>query len=121
MRQRWAIKVNLIVEQGDSQKSCKFMKHPEDCHSIDEIRWEIDQLDRDIIKKFSTRFDYVKAAAKFKTSKATVRASERFNSMLQQRRIWAEEEGLNPDVIEQLYRDLVQYFIREELERWEKK
>jgi len=96
------------------------MKYPEDCHSLNEIRWEIDQLDRDIIKKFSLRFGYVKAAAKFKTSKATVQATERFNSMLQQRRDWAEEEGLNPDVIEKLYRDLVEYFIREELQHWEK-
>jgi len=35
--------------------------------------------------------------------------------MLQERRIWAENEGLNPDVIEKLYRDLVSYFIEEEL------
>ena len=38
--------------------------------------------------------------------------------MLQQRRVWAEEEGLNPDVIEKIYRDLVTYFIDEEMSRW---
>jgi hypothetical protein len=41
--------------------------------------------------------------------------------MLQARRIWAEEEGLNPDVIENLYQDLVNYFIAEELKHWHSK
>jgi isochorismate pyruvate lyase len=39
--------------------------------------------------------------------------------MLDQRRIWAEQEGLNPDVIEKMYRDLVNYFIKEELKYWQ--
>jgi isochorismate pyruvate lyase len=39
--------------------------------------------------------------------------------MLEKRRIWAQEEGLNPDVIEKLYRDLVTYFIEEELNYWQ--
>ena len=38
--------------------------------------------------------------------------------MLAQRRQWAENAGLEPDVIEQLYRNLVQYFINAELDHW---
>jgi isochorismate pyruvate lyase len=38
--------------------------------------------------------------------------------MLGQRRVWAEEEGLNADAIEKTYRDLVNYFIDEEIEHW---
>jgi isochorismate pyruvate lyase len=38
--------------------------------------------------------------------------------MLTQRRQWAESAGLNPDVIEKIYRDLVDYFIDEELQHW---
>jgi isochorismate pyruvate lyase len=40
--------------------------------------------------------------------------------MLEQRRVWAAEEGLNPEVIEKLYRDLVNYFINEELQNWQR-
>lgn len=97
------------------------MKSPDECVDIQEIRVEIDAIDREVIKALGERFAYVKAAAKFKTSEASVKASERFNAMLQQRRIWAEEVGLNPDVIEKLYRDLVNYFISEELNHWESK
>jgi isochorismate pyruvate lyase len=38
--------------------------------------------------------------------------------MLQQRREWAQASGLNPDVIENIYRDLVNYYIEEELKHY---
>jgi isochorismate pyruvate lyase len=94
------------------------MKEPEDCLNIQEIRKEIDNLDRKIIATLGKRFKYVKSAAKFKRSETSVKAPERFRLMLEQRRVWAEVEGLNPDVIETLYRDLVNYFISEELKNW---
>lgn len=94
------------------------MKPPEECQNMTEIRSEIDALDRQVIQLLGQRFAYVKAAAKFKTDAVSVKAPERFQSMLQQRRIWAEVEGLNPDAIEKLYRDLVNHFIQEELQQW---
>ena len=94
------------------------MKKPDRCENIIDIRTEIDRLDRQVIAIIGQRFEYVKAAAKFKTSETSVKAPERFQAMLQQRRVWAEEEGLNPDVIEKIYRDFVTYFIEEELNQW---
>jgi isochorismate pyruvate lyase len=41
-----------------------------------------------------------------------------FASMLGQRRDWAAAAGLDPDVIEQIYRTLVDYFIARELAGW---
>lgn len=96
------------------------MKHPEECEGMLDIRAEIDRLDHQIIELLGQRFAYVKAASKFKTSKASVKAPERLKAMLKQRRVWAEEAGLNADVIENIYQDLVKYFIREEMEHWEK-
>ena len=92
--------------------------NPKDCNNIQNIRTEIDNLDRQIIALIGQRFKYVQAAAKFKTSETRVKAPERFKSMLEQRRIWAAQENLNPDVIENIYRDLVKYFINEELADW---
>jgi isochorismate pyruvate lyase len=97
------------------------MKVPEECLDIQDIRKEIDAIDRQVIELLGKRFAYVKAAAQFKKSTDGVKAVDRFNAMLQQRRIWAEEVGLNPDAIENLYRDLVGYFIEEELKHWESK
>ena len=94
------------------------MKTPDECANIYEVRAEIDIIDREVIDALSKRFQYVIAAARFKTSEASVRSSERFQAMLKQRREWAGESGLNPDVIENLYRDLVNYYIEEELKHY---
>jgi len=87
---------------------------------MEDIRAEIDIMDQQIIKLFAQRFEYVKAAAKFKTSPDAVRAKARFEAMIQTRRQWASENGLSPDVIESLYTELVNYFISEELKHWSK-
>ena len=93
-------------------------KEPSDCRSIEDIRAEIDRLDKVVVALLGKRFQYVLAATTFKTSESSVRAPERLKAMLQQRRVWAEEYGLNPDAIEKLYRDLVNHFIEEEMKRW---
>jgi isochorismate pyruvate lyase len=49
---------------------------------------------------------------------ASVRARERFDSMLAIRRDWAVAEGLSPDAIEKMYSDLVKHFIAEEMKHW---
>ena len=94
------------------------MKKPDECANIQEVREEIDLIDREVIEALSKRFQYVIAAARFKTSEASVRSPDRFQAMLQQRREWAQESGLNPDVVENLYRDLVSYYIEEELKHY---
>ncbi len=94
------------------------MKDPDECANLHEVREEIDIIDREVIDALSKRFQYVIAAARFKTSEASVRAPDRFYAMLQQRREWAKESGLNPDVVENLYRDLVNHFIEEEMKHY---
>jgi isochorismate pyruvate lyase len=91
------------------------MKSPENCLDIQEIRKEIDDIDKTVIGLLGQRFNYVKAAAKFKKDEEAVKAPERFAAMLLQRRTWAEENNLSADVIERIYRDLVNYFIGQEL------
>ncbi len=91
---------------------------PDECSDMNDIRSEIDHLDQAVIKLLGLRFKYVLAASKFKTSETSVRAPERFKSMLAKRREWAKAEGLSPDAIEKLYSDLVNHFIEEEMNRW---
>lgn len=96
------------------------LKQPEDCQDMTDIRQAIDSLDQQVISLWAQRFEYVKTAAKFKTDETAVRAPERFASMLAQRREWAQEKGLNPEVIERLYRTLVTHFIEEEMKHWQR-
>lgn len=78
----------------------------------------IDALDREVVALIGRRARYVEAAAHFKTSESSVRAPERRKAMLDARRQWATEEGLDPDVIENAYRNLVDYFVQREMRDW---
>jgi len=94
------------------------MKQANKCADMQDIRAEIDRIDETIIMLLGERFGYVKAAAKFKKTTEDVSAPERFRAMLHQRRLWAKAQGLSEEMIEKLYRDLVEYFISRELTEW---
>ena len=85
---------------------------------MEDVREAIDDLDRQIVRLIGRRARYVEEAAKFKSDETSVRAPERQRTMLEERRRWAEEEDLNPDVIEKVYHDLLSYFVNRELEDW---
>ena len=91
------------------------MKAPDDCTSIEDVRQAIDAIDREIIDALGRRFQYVKAITRFKKTEAEVRANERYQAVLQARRQWAAEAGLSPDVVEQMYRLLIEHFIEQEM------
>lgn len=90
-------------------------KSPAECTNIAEVRNEIDNIDREIIRLLSDRFGYVKEVVKYKDMTASgIVASERRAAVLQTRREWAEQNGLSADVIEDIYDKLIAYFIEEE-------
>lgn len=90
------------------------MRRPEAFDSLAEVREAIDTLDRELLALLGRRAGYVHAAARFKTDAASVRAPERVRAMLERRRAWAAEEGLDPEVVAQLFTLLVEYFTRRE-------
>jgi isochorismate pyruvate lyase len=94
------------------------MKNPEDCKNINEIREIIDELDKDIIKLISIRKNYVVKAAEFKKNTEEVKADDRVKKMITTRRDWAKSYGINEDLIENIFRMLVNYFINEELHKF---
>jgi isochorismate pyruvate lyase len=92
------------------------MKLPDKCKSIEEIRGVIDNIDREIIDLLGRRYAYVKEIIRFKEpTEESIVARERFDAVLSSRRELAEEAGLDPDIIEKIYRDLLTHFINEEL------
>ena len=61
----------------------------------------MDAIDREIVALIAERVEYVRAAAKFKTTSANVAAPERVAAVLKTRREWAEavEKGRWPDEV----------------------
>jgi isochorismate pyruvate lyase len=94
------------------------MKKPEECASLAEVRAEIDRIDEQVVSLIAKRAGYVRTAARFKATESAVAAPERQAAMLDARRRWAEREGVDPDLIEKLYREMVAYFISHEIDHW---
>ncbi len=91
---------------------------PSECANLDEIRAGMDAIDRQIVALIADRVAYVRAAAKFKASSASVAAPDRVAAVLKTRREWAEAAGLDGGVVEGLYRELVTYCVSQEHLQW---
>jgi len=92
------------------------MKNLENCKNIEEIRDAIDGIDYQIMKLFSERYEFVKEIVKFKTDEASVIAENRQKEVIEKRREWAVELGLNPDLFEDIFWTLMRYNVQKELE-----
>jgi isochorismate pyruvate lyase len=68
------------------------------------------------MKLFSERYEFVKEIVKFKTDEASVIAETRQKQVIEKRREWAVELGLNPDLFEDIFWTLMRYNVRKELE-----
>lgn len=97
------------------------MKQPSQCESLEDIRNAIDEIDREVIALIGKRAGYVQAAAGFKKDRGAVRAPERVVAMLEKRADWAREKGLDPQMITELYANLINHFIDRELNQWKQK
>ncbi len=92
------------------------MKSPEACRNIEDVRMSIDSIDQEIIGLLGKRFSYVKKIVEFKPrDKNSIIAKERRESVICSRRELAVKNGLDADIIEKIYRILIDYFIGEEL------
>ena len=78
-------------------------KKPEACENIQDIRDALDEIDQEIIQLHAMRLAYVKEIVKFKSSDDGIIARERKAHVLQQRKAWAAEKGLDPELFEKLF------------------
>lgn len=82
--------------------------------SLEEVRDNIDRLDREIIKLMAERSSFVKQAARFKTSRLDVEAPKRVEQVITKVRALAIEADLEPQVVEAAYRAMIAAFIKVE-------
>ncbi|QHA82399.1 chorismate mutase [Pseudomonas mediterranea] len=85
------------------------------CTSIEEVRQQIDQIDRQVVALLARRGDFVTQAAAFKKTTDDVRAPARVEQVISKVRGLANEVGASPDVVERVYRAMIAAFIDEEL------
>lgn len=86
----------------------------EKVETLEQARAKIDDIDSHLIDLIATRQFYVDQVIRFKRAMDDV-PSPRTDEVIQRVRLQAEEKGLDPDLIEHLYKEMIQYFIRREL------
>ncbi len=82
-----------------------------ECSSLDEVRACIDEVDRQLVRLIAERRGYVVQASRFKRSDADVRAPARVEQVIAKVRALAAAEGVEPDLVEALYRRMIEGFI----------
>lgn len=89
-----------------------------ECSSLEEVRENIDRIDNEIIKLIAERGTYVIQASAFKKNEDGVKAPGRVEAVIKRVREKALEYGANPDMVENLYREMISGFINMEMEEY---
>jgi len=95
------------------------MKKPDECSNMEDIRKEIDLIDDKIVELISKRAKYVDNAAKFKKDKVAVRDKNRVATVINSKKKLAQKYGISPNLIGDIYEKMIDYFVNEEIKRWE--
>jgi len=90
------------------------------CTSLDEVRDNIDRIDEEIVKLIAERSFFVKEASRFKKDENDVEAPKRVEAVIEKVRNLAEENCVNGDIVEDVYRTMISSFIKLEKDEFNK-
>ena len=91
------------------------MKTPPDCTSMADIRAEIDRVDEELVRLFALRAGYIDRAGVIKTQvHLPARIESRVEEVVQNVRRHAVTYGLPPELVEKLWRRLIDWSITRE-------
>jgi isochorismate pyruvate lyase len=84
------------------------------CRDMDEVREQIDALDREIVMLLADRLHFINEAGRLKADRSAVRDDARIEDVIAKVRATAQAAGIDPDFIEPLYRQLIERSIQHE-------
>jgi isochorismate pyruvate lyase len=84
---------------------------------MDEVRTEIDRIDRALVDLIGERFEYVDRAWQLKNSPAEARVPWRIQQVIDKVKTRAREKHLPPELVEALWRQMIGWFIQYEEEK----
>ncbi len=89
------------------------------CTDMNELRDEIDRVDRLIVPLLLERIQLIAQAGHLKTDRDTVRDDWRIDDVVSKVKAEALKQGGDADYIETLYRFLIEYSINHEFDVWD--
>lgn len=94
------------------------MKPPKTCETMDEVRAEIDRIDRGLVDLLAARWTYVDRMWELKRSQAAAaNVPWRNREVIEKVRARASSEGLPPEMAEALWRQIIGWGIQYQDER----
>ncbi|WP_126174824.1 chorismate mutase [Tsuneonella rigui] len=93
---------------------------PDDCQTMLEVRAGVDQTDRELVDLLARRFGYMRAAARIKQDRATVRDEARKAAVIAAAADRAANAGMPREAIADLWERLVEASIAYELIEWDR-
>ncbi len=93
---------------------------PDDCHTMREVRAGVDATDRELMALLERRFGYMRAAARIKQSRDTVRDEARKAEVIANARTDAAKRGLPAVELAAIWEELVEASIAYELDEWDR-
>lgn len=91
------------------------MNAPSDCHDMTVLRASIDALDAEIVAKLRVRADFIDRAAQLKQGNGLpARIDDRVEEVVAKVRAEALALGLDPSLVEDLWRRLIDWSIARE-------
>ncbi len=85
------------------------------CHSLEEVREEIDKVDDQILELIAKRKDLVKQAANFKHSVEEIKADERIDHVIDRVRHKALVLGVSPNMVADIYKQMIDDMVETEI------
>lgn len=85
-----------------------------ECRTMDEVREEIDRLDRRLVGLLAERRGYIDQAARIKTREDQIRDTARIDDVIAKVRRQSEAAGLDPGLAERVWRVMIEGFIAHE-------
>ena len=90
---------------------------PDDCKSMEELRHQIDKLDTKIVELLATRSQFIDRATDLKSINGMpARIPDRIESVVSNAREAAQKLDLDSDLVEKIWRILIEWSIKREAE-----
>ena len=95
-------------------------KAPEDCENMLDVRQGVDATDRALVELLAKRFGYMRAAARIKETRGSVRDEERKAAVINAVVDDAKARDLPADVFADMWETLVEGSIAYEFVEWDR-
>ena len=93
---------------------------PDDCQDMAQVRAGVDRTDRELMELLARRYGYMRAAARIKQARDTVRDEGRKAEVVENARADAASRGLPDKALAEIWNDLVESSIAYELVEWDR-